>query len=77
MNVASDSHCYTLTVSGMPDADFLSSYCPAGATLTVRGETTILANLHTDQAGLIGLIRCLHNLGCTVLSLSSAAGGNQ
>ena len=77
MNVTSDTHCYTLTVTGMPDADFLSSYCPAGATLTVQGEVAILANLHTDQAGLMGLLRSLHNLGCTLLTLSSEAGGNE
>lgn len=61
----------------MLDADFLSSYCPAGATLSVQDTTATLANLHTDQAGLIGLIRCLHNLGCTILSLSTQPGDDQ
>lgn len=72
--MASDTHCYTLTISGMPDVDFINHYCPAGATLTVQGAATTIANLHTDQAGLIGLIRCLHNLGCTLLSISTEPG---
>jgi hypothetical protein len=59
----------------MPDADFLRSYCPAGFTLTMQEDAATLTNLRTDQAGLLGLIRCLHNLGCTVLSISVESGG--
>ena len=65
-----DSHIYTLKFSGAPDNDFLANYCPAGAKLIVESNSFTLTNLCVDQAGLLGIVRSLHNLGCTLTSLS-------
>ena len=62
---------YSLTLSGDLDDEFLSAHCPAGATLTRRGDCTRLENLQTDQAGILGLLRALHNLGLTILEMST------
>jgi hypothetical protein len=70
MAPASDARAYTLQISGTLDADFLASFCPPGTTMTFQEERVILSNLRTDQAGILGIIRSLHNLGCILLSLS-------
>lgn len=66
------THTYSLTLSGKLDDDFISAHCPAGVTLTTAGEITTLANLHTDQAGILGLLRALHNLGLTILEMNTS-----
>jgi hypothetical protein len=71
MTPASDTRFYVLRISGTLDADFLASYCPAGATMTIHDDHVILANLHTDQAGILGIIRQIHNFGCILLSLET------
>lgn len=63
---------YSLTISGGLDDDFLSTHCPAGATLNQAGELTTLANLYTDQAGILGILRILHNLGLTVFEMHAS-----
>lgn len=77
MITVADSHIYTLKFSGAPDDDFLAGYCPAGTELIVEKETFTLANLRADQAGLLGIICSLHNLGCTLISLSTETGENK
>ncbi len=62
-------HTYTLTFAGAVDDDFLASFCPEGTVATAVGHHTTLTHLRTDQAGLIGVIRRLHNLSCTLLEL--------
>ncbi|WP_129676452.1 hypothetical protein [Candidatus Chloroploca sp. Khr17] len=74
MNTTAETQLYTLRFSGSPEATFLADYCPVGTTLTIEQHTFTLANLRTDQAGLIGLIRSLHNLGCTLTSLATDSG---
>jgi hypothetical protein len=69
MNTSTDTHLYTLHFSGAPGEDFLADYCPAGTTLTVDERVFTLSNLCADQAGVLGIIRSLHNLGCTLLEL--------
>jgi hypothetical protein len=39
--------------------------------MTVHDNHVILANLHTDQSGIIGIIRQLHNFGCILLTLDA------
>jgi hypothetical protein len=63
MTLASDTRFYTLRISGSLDADFLASYCPTGATMTFHDDYITLADLRTDQSGIIGSIRKLHNFG--------------
>lgn len=62
---------YTLKLRGDLDEDFATSFCPPETTLSRAEETLTLSNLHTDQSGLIGLIRQLHNLGHVIISLNS------
>ncbi len=64
-----DTHIYTLHFSGAPGDDFLADYCPAGTTLKVGEHAFTIANLRTDQAGVLGILRRLHNVGCTLLEL--------
>jgi len=74
MLTAADEHIYTLKFSGTLADDFLAGYCPEGTRLTVESNTFTLSNLCTDQAGLLGIVRSLHNLGYVLLSLSIAQG---
>jgi hypothetical protein len=71
MTMASDTRFYTLRISGTLDKDFLAAYCPAGTTMTVYDTHVILGNLHTDQSGILGIIRQLHNFGCVLLTLDA------
>jgi hypothetical protein len=71
MTTASDTRYYTLCISGTLDADFLASYCPAGATMTFHDDHITLANLHTDQSGILGILRQLHNFGYILLGLDT------
>jgi hypothetical protein len=71
MTSASETRLYVLRISGTLDADFLASYCPAGATMTFHDDHITLANLHTDQSGIIGIIRQLHNFGCVLIGLDT------
>lgn len=61
---------YTLVFRGMLDEELLREYCLPGFILTSEANHFVLSNLQLDQAGLLGLIRQLHNLGCTVLSVN-------
>jgi len=64
-----DVRTYALRLQGHIDADFVASFCPDGTTMTHEGDNTLLANIQTDQSGILGLVRHLHNLGCTILTL--------
>jgi hypothetical protein len=66
-----DQQVYRITLRGQIDAEFVEAYCPAGTVLACEGETAVLANIHADQSGIVGLTRHLHNLGCTLLSLET------
>lgn len=70
MTPAAEPRFYDLRISGTLDADFLAAYCPAGATMTIYDDYAIL-NLYTDQSGIIGIIRQIHNFGCILLALST------
>ena len=71
-NVSKDMRVYQIRLSGLMDEDFVHAFCPAGTLRTDEGETTLLANIRTDQSGIIGLIRSLHNLGCTILAVTTS-----
>jgi hypothetical protein len=72
MSAISNNRLYTLTFSGILDADFLTSSCPEGTTLSSANGIAILEHIRTDQSGIIGLIRHLHNLGCVILEITTA-----
>lgn len=69
-----DMYIYTLSFTGVLDEDFLASFCPEGTVATAVAHRTTLTNLRADQAGVIGVIRRLHNLGCTLVYLSAVPG---
>ena len=66
-----DQQVYRITLRGLIDEEFVEAYCPAGTILACEGETAVLANIHVDQSAIVGLVRQLHNLGCTILALES------
>jgi hypothetical protein len=68
-----ETQTYSLILSGSLDEDFLSAYCPEGAVLTQCGSQTRLDNLQTDQSGILGILRALHNLGILVLQMNTSA----
>ncbi|RCK73706.1 MAG: hypothetical protein ANABAC_2779 [Anaerolineae bacterium] len=70
MTQASKSHRYTLKFSGTIDEAFLADYCPAGTRLIPDEDTFVLSNLYSDQAGVLGILRYLHNYGCVLMELS-------
>ena len=72
MTTAADRHTYTLKFFGTPRDDFLGNYCPEGTRLILESDTFTLSNLCIDQAGVLGIIRSLHNLGYTLLFSSAA-----
>lgn len=74
MTPASDARTYTLQISGTLDADFLAAFCPPETVIIIEGQRVVLSNLRTDQAGILGIIRQLHNLGCILLDLSTNCG---
>ncbi|MCS6826446.1 MAG: hypothetical protein NZ553_07530 [Caldilinea sp.] len=68
---AGDRRVYRIVVRGQVDEEFVAAYCPAAAEMTWDGEATCLSNIHTDQAGIVGLVRHLHSLGYFILALES------
>jgi hypothetical protein len=63
---------YQIKLRGYLDEDFAAAYCPPGTQISTENEVTTLGNLQTDQSGIIGLLRHLHGLGCTILELTTA-----
>lgn len=64
---------YRITIKGQVDEEFLAAYCPPETVLTGEGDATLLSNIRTDQSGILGLVRHLYNLGCTILALESGS----
>ncbi len=69
MTPSADIHIYTIEVANALNDDFLHSFCPDGTTLAYDGKLTILANVQTDQSGILGLMRALHNLNFTIIKM--------
>jgi hypothetical protein len=62
---------YRIRLRDRVDEEFVAAYCPAGTRLTCEGDATCLSNIRADQSGVLGLVRHLHNLGCTIVALDS------
>ena len=65
-----DKHCYQIRFIGAIEDDFILSYCPSATMVEHQDKATLLSNILTDQSGIVGLIRHLHNVGCTILDFS-------
>jgi hypothetical protein len=64
-----DTNLYQFVIRGCIDADEINANSPLALQIiaTPHERTLILAS--TDQAGMIGVIRHLHGLGLTILSV--------
>jgi hypothetical protein len=61
---------YRMKVAGLLDEEFVRQFCPPELKIDREAGDTLLSNIRVDQAGLIGLMRRLHNLNCTILSIT-------
>ena len=66
-----DQQVYRITLRGQIDEEFVEAYCPPETVLAREGGAATLSNIHADQSAIVGLVRQLHNLGCTILALES------
>ena len=64
-----DQQIYRITLRGQIDEEFVTAFFPPETVLACDGDATCLSNIQADQASIIGLVRQLHNLGCTILAL--------
>jgi hypothetical protein len=63
---------YRIEVRGRVDVDWLQNFdCSAEISVdeTMQMEDITVLTLHTDQSGMVGLVRRLHGLGMTILQL--------
>jgi hypothetical protein len=63
---------YLLEVRGRIDVDWLQSFDSSTEITsdeTAQIEDLTLIQVHTDQSGVVGLIRRLHGLGLTILKV--------
>ena len=61
---------YRMQVQGRVDVEWLQSFDGSAeiiANETRQMEDVTVLNVHTDQAGIVGLVRRLHGLGVTIL----------
>lgn len=65
----SDPRTYQLKLLGSVDEEFIRSFCPAGLSIHQEEDILVVSHIVTDQSGIIGLIRGLHNLGCIIIKL--------
>ena len=61
---------YQIEVRGQVEANDLNALSPLQATVMQEDATITRLAVHTDQSGLIGLMRYLHGSGFIILSLS-------
>ena len=68
--IMNDTHTYLLQLNGQADIDDLNANSPLEMKqLEVDGNTSIFV-IHTDQSGLIGMLRHLHARGLVLLSVA-------
>ena len=68
---------YRIEVKGRVDVEWLQSFegsAEISFAETGQMEDVIVLNVHTDQAGIVGLMRRLHALGMTILQLQIIPG---
>jgi hypothetical protein len=69
---------YQIEVQGRVDVEWLQSFESSAEIIfaeTGQMEDVIVLNVHTDQAGLVGLVRRLHGLGMTILQVQVVKDG--
>ena len=71
---------YRIEVQGRVDVDWLQSFDSSVEIIveeTSQMEEFAVLNVHTDQAGIVGLVRRLHGLGMTILQLQIVSQGGR
>ena len=67
---------YRIEVRGRVDTEWLQSF-DSSAVISVdetgQMEDFTVLNIHTDQSGIVGLVRRLHGLGMTILQLQTVS----
>ena len=71
---------YHIEVRGRVDVDWLQSF-DSSAEISVdetrQMEDITVLTMHTDQSGMVGLVRRLHGLGMTILQLQILSDGGK
>jgi hypothetical protein len=70
---------YRIEVRGRVDADWLQRFDISAeiiADTTRQMEDITVFDMHTDQSGIVGLVRKLHGLGMTILQLQIVLDGS-
>ena len=63
---------YWITVQGRVEVEWLQNFNSSAEIIvdeTRQTEDITVLNVHTDQSGIVGLVRMLHGLGKTILQL--------
>jgi hypothetical protein len=63
---------YRIEIEGRVDAEWLQDFDSSveiSAVETGQMDEITVLNVHTDQTGIVGLVRRLHGLGMTILQL--------
>lgn len=71
---------YRIEVRGRVDQEWLQSFDRSAEIIAAEfgwTEDVTVLNVHTDQSGVVGLVRRLHALGMTILQLQIVAEGGK
>ena len=60
---------YLIRLRGQVNVDDLNALSPHQMTMVQMAPASTLIGIRTDQSGLVGLLRHLHHLGLTFLSV--------
>lgn len=71
---------YRIKLQGRVDVDWLQSFdrtAEINVDKTGQTEAITVLNIHTDQAGVVGLVRRLHELRITILQFQIISDGGK
>jgi hypothetical protein len=65
---------YRIRLRGQVDVEALNQMSPHQMTIIKYEGASTLLSIYTDQSGVIGMVRHLHNQGCFILAVSCLVG---
>jgi len=71
---------YRIEVRGRVDVEWLQNFDSSAEIIvdeTRQMQDITVLNVHTDQSGIVGLVRRLHGLGMTILQLQIVSDGRK
>jgi hypothetical protein len=71
---------YRIEVQGRVDVEWLQSFdrsAEINVDETRQIENITVLEMHTDQSGIVGLVRMMHGLGMTILQLQVVSDGGK